>query len=74
MVNYSNGKIYKIEPKCDHEEGEIYIGSTTKQYLSQRMQHHRSDYKLWLEKKRNLTTSYKIFEKPEIALKGALKS
>jgi len=27
MVNYNNGKIYKIEPICDHEENEIYIGS-----------------------------------------------
>jgi hypothetical protein len=24
MVNYSNGKIYKIEPNCEHEEEEIY--------------------------------------------------
>ena len=27
-VNYSNSKIYKIEPKIKHEEGEIFIGST----------------------------------------------
>ena len=33
MVNYSNGKIYKIEPIIDHDEGDIYIGSTTKKYL-----------------------------------------
>jgi hypothetical protein len=45
MVNYSNGKIYKIEPICEHEENEIYIGSTTKQYLSQRMDAHRNHYK-----------------------------
>ena len=44
MVNYSNGKIYKIEPICDHEDGDVYIGSTTKQYLSQRMEYHRRDY------------------------------
>ena len=36
MVNYNNGKIYKIEP-LNGEEGDIYIGSTTKEYLSQRM-------------------------------------
>ena len=33
MVNYNNGKIYKIEP-VNGEEGDIYIGSTTKEYLS----------------------------------------
>ena len=25
MINYNNGKIYKIEPVCDHDEGDIYI-------------------------------------------------
>jgi hypothetical protein len=66
MVNYSNGKIYKIEAidavECD---GNIYIGSTTKQYLSQRMDSHRQDYYLW--KKGNAKVSklksFDIFEK-----------
>jgi hypothetical protein len=44
-INYKNGKIYKIEPICEHDEGDVYIGSTTKQYLSQRMTAHRIDYK-----------------------------
>ena len=44
MVNYNNGKIYKIENNIDDM---IYIGSTTKQYLSQRMDKHRSSYKRW---------------------------
>ena len=44
MVNYNNGKIYKIEPICNHDEGDIYIGSTTKQYLSQRLVQHKSNY------------------------------
>ena len=30
MVNYSNGKIYKIVPTVEHEEGDVYYGSTTK--------------------------------------------
>lgn len=47
MVNYGNGKIYKVEPVCEHVEGEIYIGSTTERYLSRRMDKHRSGYKLW---------------------------
>ena len=45
MVIYNNGKIYKIEPIVDHDDEDIYIGSTTKQYLSQRMDTIRSDYK-----------------------------
>ena len=44
MVNYNNGKIYKIEDLG----GEMcYIGSTTKDYLSKRMVEHRNKYKRW---------------------------
>ena len=63
MVNYNNGKIYKIEPICEHEEGEIYIGSTTKELLCQRMTAHRKDYNRWKNGKRCLTTSFNLFEK-----------
>ena len=51
MINYGNGKIYKIEPICEHDEGDIYIGSTTKEKLCQRMTTHRSSYKYWLSGK-----------------------
>ena len=44
MVNYSNGKIYMIRPIAEHEEGEVYIGSTTKHYLSDRIFNHRQLY------------------------------
>ena len=63
MVNYSNGKIYKIEPIVEHDEGDIYIGSTTKQYLSQRMDSHRNSYKQWKKGNKGLTTSFLLFEK-----------
>jgi hypothetical protein len=63
MVNYLNGKIYKIEPNCEHEEHEIYIGSTTKKYLSQRMDKHRSDYKRWKIRKAKKIMSYDLFDK-----------
>ena len=63
MVNYNNGKIYKIEPICDHDEGDIYIGSTTKQYLSQRLDTHRNDYKRWKNNKHGKTQVYEIFDK-----------
>ena len=62
MVNYNNGKIYKICSKT--MEGEIYIGSTTKQYLSQRMDSHRHNYKRWKnEKNPKHIRSYDIFDK-----------
>ena len=43
MVNYGNGKIYKIESITG--EGKVYVGSTTKKYLSQRMDEHRRNHK-----------------------------
>ena len=64
MVNYNNGKIYKIEPIIDHDEGEIYVGSTTKHYLSQRMDTHRCSYKRFKqEKTKQKLTSFILFEK-----------
>ena len=62
MVNYNNGKIYKIEP-LNGEEGDIYIGSTTKNLLSQRLDTHRSDYKCFLNGKKKVTTSCNLFIK-----------
>ena len=61
--DFSKGKVYKIEPIYDHDEGDIYIGSTTKDYLSQRMVKHRSSYKQWKKGKRKLTTSFNLFDK-----------
>ena len=57
MVNYNNGKIYKIEDLA----GEMcYIGSTTKDYLSKRMVKHRSAYKCWLSG--TLKTNFSVFQ------------
>jgi len=63
MVNYNNGKIYKIEPNCEYKDGDIYIGSTTEPKLSRRMYSHRSKYKKWLNKTHHYVTSFDIFEK-----------
>jgi hypothetical protein len=62
--NYNNGKVYKIEPITGGEEGDIYIGSTIKRLLSQRMSAHRCQYALWKANKddRNVT-SYILFDK-----------
>ena len=62
-INYKNGKIYKIEPREDHCEGDIYIGSTTKQYLSQRMVQHRGDYMRFKNGIHNKTNSFDLFRK-----------
>ena len=59
-MNYQNTKIYKIESS---QGPKIYIGSTTKQYLSQRMDSHRSNFKQWKKGNRaNKTTSFELFE------------
>ena len=61
MPDYSKGKIYKIECLTT---GLIYVGATTKDYLSQRLAKHISSYKEYLNgnQKRPLT-SYKILER-----------
>lgn len=59
--DYANGKIYKIEPICDHEESEVYYGSTT-QSLSKRIGKHRESYKLWKKGKFHKITVYDLFD------------
>ena len=45
-MNYQKTKIYKIWSTSGDK---IYIGSTTKDLLSQRMAIHRSHYKTWIK-------------------------
>ena len=59
MVNYENGKIYKLV--CN-ETGLIYIGSTAQKYLSIRLSGHKWDYKNYLKGKTNYITSFKVLE------------
>ena len=47
MVKYSQSKIYKI---IANGTDNIYIGSTTKLFLSQRMYFHRKNYDYWKNK------------------------
>ena len=69
MVNYENGKIYKLEA-----DGLIYIGSTTKKYLCQRLEAHYSDFKRYQKDikkiKKKFLSSFELFqnEKPVITL------
>ena len=59
-MNYQQTKIYKIESHCGDK---IYIGSTAKQYLSQRMEKHRSEYKEWKKGlKKSKIMSYVLFD------------
>jgi hypothetical protein len=59
MVNYSKGKIYKIEPIVPHLVNEVYYGSTTKQYLCQRWNTHKLNY----QKKVNHCSVITLFDK-----------
>jgi len=59
MVNYTNSKVYKI---WSRKGDKIYVGSTTKQYLSQRMDNHRTGYKSWKDGKCRLITSFQLFD------------
>jgi hypothetical protein len=46
-------------------DGNVYIGSTTKKYLSQRMEAHRHNFEGWIIGSRNYTkiSSFILFEK-----------
>lgn len=61
MVNYQQGKIYKIVTNTDDDI--CYVGSTTNKYLCQRMTKHKNNYKVWKNGKTNNTSSYELFEK-----------
>jgi hypothetical protein len=62
MVNYNNGKIYKIEA-INGDEGDIYIGSTTNDLLSKRMAKHRINYKNWKKNMYGKTANFELFDK-----------
>jgi hypothetical protein len=59
MSNYQQGKIYKI---VSANTDKIYIGSTTKQYLSSRIAHHKCVYKKWLKGEHNKINSFDVLE------------
>ncbi|RZJ99361.1 MAG: hypothetical protein EOO43_26640 [Flavobacterium sp.] len=66
MVNYADGKIYKI---IDNTNGNIYIGSTAEPTLARRLAKHKSDYKRYLEgKSRYVTSSFGILDNEDYSL------
>ena len=64
MVDYSNGKIYRIV--CNNT-GKVYIGSTT-QPLSKRLVAHRLDYKKYLNGKGKFITSFEIIKNNDYSI------
>ena len=60
--DYINGRIYFVEPICEHEDNEVYYGSTL-QKLCKRMDKHRSSYKSWMDGKSQKVMCYDLFEK-----------
>jgi hypothetical protein len=59
MERYQHGKIYKIV--CNIT-GKVYIGSTCKKLLSQRLVQHRADFKRWKDNKFHNISSFQILE------------
>ena len=60
--DYSNGRIYFVEPICEHEDNEFYYGSTI-QKLCKRMDKHRHDFKSWKDNNRRKIMCFELFEK-----------
>jgi len=65
MVNYKLGKIYKI---MSNQTNQIYVGSTTKKHLSDRMYYHRAKFRNWLDKKGCYYSSFELFEFPDVKI------
>lgn len=59
MIDYKLGKIYKI---ISDQTDKIYIGSTTKKTLAQRMAKHRNNYKGYLKGKYHYVTSFDLLK------------
>ena len=60
MVNYQLGKVYKIVGN-----GLLYVGSTTRPLLCQRLAQHYSEYKRWLNGSINYMSSFSCFNDPK---------
>jgi hypothetical protein len=59
MVNYQQGKIYKIE--CN-VTGKVYIGSTCKNTLAERLAQHVTDYKRYLKGTYHYISSFAVLQ------------
>ena len=61
---YNNGKVYKIE-SINETDSDIYIGSTTKKLLYNRLERHIEDYNLYKSNSKCVTkmNSFLLFDK-----------
>lgn len=61
MVNYQNGKIYKL---VSNKTQKVYIGSTALTYLSTRLAGHRSNYNMYKNGTHHYVSSFDIIKIP----------
>jgi hypothetical protein len=62
---YTNGKIYKI---VSEKSDKVYIGSTCRKYLCERLANHKSSYKNWKAGKGNKTMSFDLIELGDVSI------
>ncbi len=62
---YARGKIYKL---ISNSTNDVYYGSTTQQYLCQRIAGHKYDYKKWKEGKQHYCSSYEIIKYNDVQI------
>jgi len=62
MVNYKNGKIYKL---VSHQTDDIYVGSTCND-LRKRLSTHKCNYRQWKDGKYPYITSYEILNYDDV--------
>jgi hypothetical protein len=58
----SEGKVYMIKP-LNGDAGDIYIGKTKLDSITDRLKYHISDYYYWKQGKNNFVSSFILFEK-----------
>ena len=59
MVNYQQGKIYKL---IDNTNKKIYVGSTCERTLAKRLSNHIAAYRFYLKNKNHFLTSFEILQ------------
>lgn len=60
MVDYTKTKIYKIMSNSGEK---VYIDATAKNYLSQRLQQHKNDFKKFKEGKMKFQMVFELFDR-----------
>ena len=61
----NTGYIYKL---VSNFTDNIYIGSTTKKYLSERLASHKYDYNKWIKNKINYISSFELFKLGDVII------